>query len=216
MPDLVVGKVTVPDPTGEDLQGYLDLLDDNELIGHVVFTPNAKTYGGFVISVSPTGDVDPGTTIQVVCSSGVPVSTPSEGLELIAKRVFIDGGHYTLIAYCNAQGTLGLDTVLADLVQPDQTNGYAPILLDGTWVGPKGVATYTHSAGATNDGAGNPCFYLTGHLSAPATGVALISVPDGKIQHFSDLKDGGGALTTFDWSASSPKLAVSISELAGN
>lgn len=76
MPDLVVGKVTVPDPTGLDLQTYLSLLNDNELLGNVSLIPSATIDEGFVISVSPTGDVDPGTTIAVVYSSGVSTGTP--------------------------------------------------------------------------------------------------------------------------------------------
>lgn len=132
--------------------------------------------------------------------------TPTEGLAEIARRVF-GGPAYSLIAYTNAQGSLGASTVFANLVQPSQANGYAPIILNGSWDYTAGVATYIHPAGSTNDGFGNPCWYPTGSWSGVITGVALVY--NGVVQEFSDLVDGTGALTTFT-AAAGNKLAVSV------
>lgn len=170
-----------------------------------------------VISQSPppSSSALPGSDITVTISAGLAaiVNTPLEGLQLIAKRVFVDGPDYSIVAYTNAQGSLGLSSVYADLVQPASANGYAPIVLDGTWSPNEGVSTYVHSAGASNDGFGNPCWYPTAGWGADVTGVAMVYL--GIIQHFLDLRDGSGKLTTFT-AAAGKKLATSISEFASS
>jgi hypothetical protein len=138
--------------------------------------------------------------------------TPAEGLAEIARRVF-SGPAYSLIAYTNAQGSLGPTTVYANLTQPSQVNGYAPIVLNGTWSFTAGVAAYTHPAGASNDGFGNACWYASGAWSGAVTGAALVYA--GIIQHFMDLVDGNGALTTFT-AAAGGKLAVSVPSLVSS
>lgn len=138
--------------------------------------------------------------------------SPSAGLAEIARRVFT-GPQYTLVAYTNAQGSLGPTTMLSDLVQPTVANGYAPILLDGVWSFNGGVASYAHSAGATNsnDGLNHPCWYATGAWSAPATGAAMVY--GNIVQHFVDYTDGSGSLISFI-AAAGGKWATDISSLA--
>lgn len=135
--------------------------------------------------------------------------TPLSGLALIAQRVF-SGPAYSLIAYTNTQDSLGPATALSDLMQPTQTNGYAPIVLDGVWDFTGGVATYTHSAGASNDGLGNPSWTASAGWSANVTGVAMIY--GSVVQHFMDLRDGSGNPNVFT-AAAGKKLAVVISNL---
>ncbi len=136
--------------------------------------------------------------------------TPDAGLALMAQRIFA-GGAYTLVAYTNAQNSLDSSAVLSTLIQPSQTNGYSPILLDGVWSVLAGVATYVHSAGASNDGLGNPCWYATGGWSAAVTGVAMVF--GSVVQFFVDLKDGNGDPTTF-LAAAGKKLATNCGQLA--
>lgn len=121
--------------------------------------------------------------------------TPLAGLTEIGKRVYVDGAALTLVCYTNTQDSLGPDTVASDLTQPDEDNGYAPIVLDGTWVTTDGVCRYTHPAGADADGAGNPIFLATDTWSAVVTGVAMIY--GSAVLHFMDLRDGEGTPTTF-------------------
>lgn len=137
--------------------------------------------------------------------------TTIAGLQEIARRVF-SGPAYTLVAYTNSQGSLGPNTALSDLIQPSTVNGYAPILLDGVWTFTGGVASYAHSAGATNsnDGLNNPTWYASGAWSAPATGAAMVY--GGVVQHFVDYVDGGGNLISFI-AAAGGKWAIDISNL---
>jgi hypothetical protein len=137
--------------------------------------------------------------------------TPNGGLDLITTRVYVDGADLTLVCYTNTQDSLGLGTVAADLTQPDQSNGYAPIVLDGTWSTDDGVVTYTHSAGPNTDVLGNPAWFPTDAWSAPVTGVAMIY--GGIVVHFMDVRDGNGDPTT--WVAALGKrFPVDVSSLA--
>lgn len=103
--------------------------------------------------------------------------TPNEGLDDIASLSYVSGA-LTLIAYTNTAGSLGSTTVGADLNQPTQVNGYAPILLDGTWTTVDGVVTYLHSTGV------NPGWVALGAWSAPVTGVAIVR--GSIVRHFKD------------------------------
>ena len=137
--------------------------------------------------------------------------SPNAGLTLIAQRVF-EGPDYTLVAYTNTQDSLGPDTVAADLTQPTQANGYAPILLNGTWGYSNGVASYTHPAGPNTDEFGNPTWFPTGTWSATVTGVAIVF--GSTVQHFMDLRDGAGSPVTFV-AAAGKRLTVDLVNLAG-
>lgn len=137
--------------------------------------------------------------------------TPNAGLTLIAQRVF-EGPDYSLVAYTNTQDSLGPSTVLADLTQPTSTNGYAPILLNGTWSYTNGVASYVHPAGPNADENGHPTWFPTGTWSAPITGVAIVY--GSTVQHFMDLRDGGGTPVTFT-AAAGKRLVVDLVNLAG-
>src|SRR4051794_24298172 len=101
--------------------------------------------------------------------------TPIGGRNLYIQRALIDGADLTLVAYTNTETSLGDTSVASDLAQPTQTNGYAPIVLSGTWSKSNGVASYVHPAGPSADANGNPCWFPTGVWSAAVTGVALIS-----------------------------------------
>lgn len=105
--------------------------------------------------------------------------TPKEGLDLIGSRVYVNGSDMTLIAYTNTADSLDQDTVYADLTQPTSANGYAPILLDGTWTTADGVVTYVHSTPT------HPTWTATGSWSAAVTGVAIVY--GSTIVHFKDL-----------------------------
>lgn len=125
--------------------------------------------------------------------------TPYGGLAEIAERVYINGADLTLVAYTNSPDSLGPDSVAADLVQPTQANGYAPIVLNGTWSNANGVISYDHP--------GDPTWTASGTWSAPVTGCAIIY--GARIMHFRDFNDTGGS-----WSASAGrKLAAQIREL---
>lgn len=137
--------------------------------------------------------------------------TPDAGLTLIAQRVF-EGPDYTLVAYTNTQDSLGAATVASDLTQPTSSNGYAPIVLNGTWSYSAGVASYTHPAGPNADESGNPAWFPTGTWSAPVTGVAIVF--GSTVQHFFDLRDGSGAANTFV-AAAGKRLVVDLVNLAG-
>lgn len=137
--------------------------------------------------------------------------TPNGGLDEITTRVYIDGADLTLVAYTNTQDSLDSGTVAADLTQPTQANGYAPITLNGTWATNNGVVTYTHPAGPNTDAQGNPAWYPTGTWSATVTGVAMIFGT--KVVHFMDVRDGNGDPST--WVAAAGKLfPVDVSTLA--
>lgn len=132
--------------------------------------------------------------------------TPNEGREEYGRRIFVLGPAYSLVLYTNAAMSLDEDTATyADLVQPTQANGYAPILMTGTWVVTGGICNYTHpSDPATNDGFGNPCWYPSGTWSAAVNGAALVYA--GKLQAFMDLPAAFIA-------AAGKKLGVTISNL---
>jgi len=136
---------------------------------------------------------------------------PNAGLAEIVRRIFT-GPAYTLVAYTNSQGSLGASTILSDLVQPTQANGYAPILLDGVWSFSGGVASYAHSSGASNSNDGNnwPTWYSTGTWSAPATGAAMVY--GSIVQHFVDYVDGSGNPIQFV-ASNGGKWAIDISNL---
>ena len=106
--------------------------------------------------------------------------TPNGGLDnVIADRVYISGADLTLVAYQNAADSLGPTTVAADLTQPATANGYAPILLDGTWSSTNGVVTYTHSTPP------HPKWDATGTWGGDVNGAAIISGTN--VVHFEDL-----------------------------
>ena len=106
--------------------------------------------------------------------------TPNGGLDnVIADRVYISGADLTLVAYQNAADSLSQATVAADLVQPSSANGYAPILLDGTWSSSNGVVTYQHSTPP------HPKWDATGSWGGDVNGAAIISGAD--VVHFEDL-----------------------------
>jgi len=105
--------------------------------------------------------------------------TPNGGLDEIAERTYVNGADLTLVAYTNAAGSLGATTLSADLTQPAAANGYAPILLDGTWSTTDGVVTYTHSTPT------NPTWNATGSWGAVVTGAAIITGT--RVVHFKDL-----------------------------
>jgi hypothetical protein len=138
--------------------------------------------------------------------------TPIGGRHLYIQRTLIDGADVTLVAYTNTQGSLGDNTVVADLTQPTQTNGYAPIVLSGTWSKSNGVAAYSQPAGPNTDGDGNPCWFPTGTWSAGVTGVALIYGSD--VVHFFDYRDGAGDPTTFI-AAAGKRLPVDLATIFG-
>lgn len=129
--------------------------------------------------------------------------TPNGGLDEIAERVYVNGADLTLVAYTNTPDSLGPTSVAADLVQPTQTNGYAPITLNGTWATSSGIITYDHG---TPD---NPQWEASGAWSAAVTGVAIIT--GSRIMHFRDYDDSGGSWTA----AAGRKLAVDITNLVG-
>ncbi len=128
--------------------------------------------------------------------------TPNGGLQEIAERTYIQGADFTLVAYTNSPNSLGPDTEAADLVQPTEANGYAPILLNGAWsVSENGIVTYDHG---TPD---NPTWTATGTWSAPVTGVAIIGAD--RCIHFRDFNDAGDS-----WiAAAGRKLSVQIQEI---
>lgn len=137
--------------------------------------------------------------------------SPGRGLQELTERVY-NGPPFTLVCYTNPQDSLGSATLAADLTQPTVANGYAPILLNGTFTHNNGVVTYQHPPGANTDENGNPCWFPTGTWSATVTGVALIY--GSRVVHFMDLRDGAGNPTT--WVAAAGKrFPVDWSELAG-
>lgn len=104
--------------------------------------------------------------------------TPLAGLDDIASLSYVSGA-LTLVAYTNPADSLGPNTVAADLTQPTTNNGYAPIVLNGTWAASGGVTTYTHSTPT------NPRWTATGAWSANVNGVAIIR--GSVVRHFKDL-----------------------------
>lgn len=125
--------------------------------------------------------------------------SPNGGLVEIGERVYVNGAQLTLVAYTNSPNSLGAGTVAADLIQPAEVNGYAPIALNGTWsVDSNGIVTYLHAGGLS------PTWTATGAWSAPVTGAAIII--GARVLHFRDLDDAGG-----NWPAQDGRrLAVNI------
>ena len=103
--------------------------------------------------------------------------TPDQGLDYAAGRVY--GSHLSLVAYTNAPNSLGSASTYASLTQPSSTNGYAPIVLDGTWTFAAGTVSYLKSGL-------NPSWTATGAWSATVNGVAMVDVASGKLLHFRD------------------------------
>lgn len=136
--------------------------------------------------------------------------TPNGGLVEITERVYVNGADLTLVAYTNAQDSLGPNTVAADLTQPTSSNGYAPIVLSGDWVSNNGIVTYTHPVGPNADALGDPAWFPTGAWSAPVTGIAIVIGT--RVLHFMDHRDGAGLPITFT-AAAGKRLKVDISTL---
>jgi len=131
--------------------------------------------------------------------------TPAGGLSEIAKRTYIDGLDFTLVAYTNTPDSLGPSTLAADLTQPTSANGYAPIVLNGTWSESGGVVTYDHDGSG-----GHPGWDASGTWSAPVTGVAIVYGT--RVMHFRDY-DPVGSTTWI--AAAGKKLRVSIADVLG-
>lgn len=136
--------------------------------------------------------------------------TPNGGLNEIAERAYVNGADFTLVAYTNAQDSLGPNTVAADLTQPTSANGYAPIVLTGTWTSTNGVLGYSHPAGPNADALGNPGWFPTGAWSAPVTGVALVY--GSRVVQFYDHRDGAGVAASFT-AAAGKRLVVDLTTL---
>ena len=109
--------------------------------------------------------------------------SPNGGLDEHAERVYVNGADLTLVAYTNAADSLNETTVAANLVQPTSANGYAPIVLSGTWVTLDGVVTYTHPGSTHPDG--HPGWTATAAWSGTVRGVAVIFGT--RVMHFKDL-----------------------------
>jgi hypothetical protein len=125
--------------------------------------------------------------------------TPDSGLDDIAALAYVSGD-LTLIAYTNTADSLGAATVAADLTQPTEANGYAPIVLNGTWSTNAGVTTYVHSTPT------HPRWTATGAWSATVTGVAIIR--GAACRHFKDLSSAFTA-------AAGRKLEVDLNSVIG-
>lgn len=126
--------------------------------------------------------------------------TPNGGLREIGERVYVNGADLSLVAYTNSPGSLGPNTLTADLVQPTVANGYAPVTLDGTWsIVDPGIVVYEHQVGVPK-----VTWTATGTWSAPVTGVAVIS--GSRVMHYADLDTAWVA-------ANGRKLAVSVAEV---
>lgn len=139
--------------------------------------------------------------------------TPVGGRNLYLQRALLEGVDCTLVAYTNAQDSLGNGTVPGDLAQPTQTNGYAPITLPKAgWAFANGVATYSQPPGANFDADGNPAWYPTGAWSADVTGVAILQA--GVLLHFFDHRDINGDPAVFT-AATGRKLVADLSALTG-
>lgn len=137
--------------------------------------------------------------------------TPNGGLAEIIERVYVNGPDLTLVAYTNAQDSLGPNTVAADLTQPTVANGYAPIVLPHTgWSQSSGVTSFVQPAGPNADALGNPTWFASGAWSAPVTGMAIIYGT--RVLHFMDHRDGSGTAATFT-AAAGKRLSVDLASL---
>jgi hypothetical protein len=125
--------------------------------------------------------------------------TPDSGLDDISALAYVSGA-LTLVAYLNTPDSLGPTTVAADLTQPTQTNGYAPIVLDGAWSSAAGITTYLHSTPP------HPGWIATGPWSGTVTGVAMIRGT--ACRHFKDL---ASAFTA----AAGKKLQIDVNSVIG-
>jgi hypothetical protein len=101
--------------------------------------------------------------------------TPYRGLDEIGLKAYIEHPPYTLVAYANTRNSLGLGTVVTDLIIPNVINGYSPILLTLPWTCVNGEVLYPVK----------PRWTATGPWSHTVTGVAMIY--NAIVQHFSDL-----------------------------
>jgi hypothetical protein len=113
------------------------------------------------------------------------VGTPNGGLDEIGESAYKNHAQYSLVAYTNARDSLGLSTLVINLVQPTVANGYAPILLNGSWTSISGDVTYLHSIVNPNTGFRRPYWQATGAWSAAVRGVALIF--GARVIHFADI-----------------------------
>src|SRR6185369_14928944 len=104
--------------------------------------------------------------------------SPLAGLDDIASLAYVSGA-LTLVAYSNPANSLGSSTVAADISQPSSSNGYAPIVLNGTWSSSGGILTYVHSTPT------NPGWIATGTWTANVNGVAIVR--GSIVRHFKDL-----------------------------
>jgi hypothetical protein len=125
--------------------------------------------------------------------------TPNAGLDDIASLAYVSGA-LSLVCYTNTADSLGSTTVAADLTQPTTNNGYAPIVLDGTWTSSGGVVTYVHSTPT------HPKWTATGAWSANVNGVAIIR--GSVVRHFKDLSSAFIA-------AAGKKLEVDLNSVLG-
>lgn len=142
--------------------------------------------------------------------------TPLLGLQTITEYVY-QPGRFSLVCYTNAQDSLGPNTTFLDLVQPTQQNGYAPILLDGTFTHQNGVVTYEHLNASSRDPVlGSPAWFPTGPWSAPVTGVAMIANVTNRVVHFMDIRNPVSGEPSTWIAAAGKRFTVDISELASN
>lgn len=111
------------------------------------------------------------------------VGVPNGGLDEVGRSAFVNHPPYTLVCYTNARNSLGVGTLVTNLVQPNVLNGYAPILLDGVWASLNGDETYTHRPGVPK-----PKWIATGAWSAAVTGVAMVY--NAIVVAFSDIPGG--------------------------
>ena len=105
--------------------------------------------------------------------------TPFGGRDEIAERAYVNGADFSLVCYTNTPNSLTDSAVVATLVQPVVANGYAPIVLNGTWSVVNGILTYVHSTPTF------PTWTATGTWSATVNGVAMIY--GSRVIHFKDL-----------------------------
>lgn len=120
--------------------------------------------------------------------------TPAEGLQEIGDRYVGPAAvDLVLVAYHNAGDSLDDATVLADLTLPTVENGYAPIVLDGTWDTTNGILTYTHSSTLVDANPSLTGWAASGTWTAGAVnGVAILAqsgspLAPTEVVHFHDL-----------------------------
>lgn len=112
--------------------------------------------------------------------------TPNGGLDEILESAYPNHPAYGLICYINARNSLGQTTLVTNLVQPSNVNGYAPLVLTPSgWHAVSGDATYIHPTLNPRTGHAFPFWLASGPWSAPVTGVAQIY--GSRVIHFTDL-----------------------------